>query len=93
MTPPTPSTAPARCVDGALSGGPRLKSDQKPILFFDRFSIPFWLHFGSELGAVWGPVWRQNRPKIHPRCTSKPYLLQKHDFHGTLIKPRKINDF
>ena len=63
---------------------PRLKIDQKPILFFDRFSMPFWLHFGSDLGAFWDPLWRQNRPKFRPRCLSKPYLLQKRDFHETL---------
>ena len=74
-------------------GGGRLKSVQKPILFFDRFSIPFWLHLGSDLGAFWDPFWRQNRPKICPRCTSKPYLLQKHNVHGTLIKPAKFIDF
>ena len=45
------------------------------------------------MGAFWDPFWRQNRPKICPRCTSKPYLLQKHEFHGTLIKHLKFNDF
>ena len=61
-----------------------LKIDQKPILFFDRFSIPFWLHLGSDLGAFWDPFWHPNRPKFRPRCLFKLYLLQKRDFHETL---------
>ena len=90
MPPPTPSTAPARIVVG---GGPGVaglpnpyKSDQKPISFFDRFLMPFWLHFGSDFGAFWDPFWYQNRPKFRPRCRFKPYLLQKRDFSRKPIK-------
>ena len=77
--------APPRLRPGYLlercPNGPRVKSDLKPILFFHRFPMPFWINFGSDLEVFLEPFWRQNRPKFHPRCISKPYLLQKRVFH------------
>ena len=89
---PPPRLRPGQVL-AAVPGDLGLKGDPKPISFFDRFSMPFWLHFGSDLGAFWGPFWRQNRPKFRPRCPFKPYLLQKRDFHETIVKPTKYDDF
>ena len=72
MPPLTPSAAPARFPDGAVG---RLKSDPKPVLFLDRFQMPFWVYLGSDLGAMLDPFWQQNRPKFAIRCPSKRYLL------------------
>ena len=71
----------------------RLKSDPKPILFFDRFLMPSWIHFGCVLGPILDPFWRQNRPKFRPRCPSKPNLLQKHDFHENIVRPMVFQCF
>ena len=55
MPPPTPSTAPARTVDGALSQSTRDFFDPKIDLifwsFFDSILAPFWDRSGSLLGA------------------------------------------
>ena len=69
------------------------KSDQKPILFFDDVSIPFWLHFWTDLGAFGELFWQQNRPKLRPRCISKPDLLQKRDVHENIVKPMEFQCF
>ena len=80
MPPPTPSTAPTRMAVGALSHGTCLKSEPKPILFFHVFSMPLWIEFGSDLGAILDPFGRPNRPKFSLRCPSKRYLRQKRAF-------------
>ena len=51
MPPPTPSTAPTRMPVGALSQSTTPFFDLKSILFFDRFSMPFWIDFGAVLGS------------------------------------------
>ena len=79
MPPPTPSTAPARSVVGGSAAGAGLKSDPKPILFFDCFFIPLWIDFGSLLALVLEAFWRPDRPKFGLKCPFKPYLFQKRE--------------
>ena len=83
---------------------PRLKNDLKAILFFDRFSIPFWNDLGSDLGAMLDHGWHSNRPKFRPKCLSKPYFFKNTvfmnppptkktmDFHYCWPQDRPQND-
>ena len=66
-----------------------LKSDQKPILFFYRFSIPFWIDFWSHLGAFWDPLWRQIGPSSVQDAFSSSIFFK----HVIFTKTLKIHWF
>ena len=67
MPPPTPSTAPARMVVGALSQGTTPFFDPKPIKNQSYFLIVFRSHSGSIWGPIWDPFGTLFGVKIGPR--------------------------
>ena len=80
---PTPRLRPVLLLERG-DCGPRLKIDQKPISFVDRFLIPSWLHLGSDLGAF-GDALLESKSTPNP----SKMLFQassEHDVHGILVR-------
>ena len=60
------------------------KSDQKPILFFDRFLISFWIDFWIHLGAILNPFEHQKPSKFYQNVISNLIWVKNVNVHETL---------
>jgi len=62
----------------------RLKIDQKPILFFHQFLMPFLIHFDPDLGPFLDPFWHPNRAKFRQNAVPSLIFFKNANVHEKL---------
>ena len=85
MPPPTPPRLRLARFLAVVLGDLGLKGAQKSILCFVHISIPFWLHFGLDLGTFWGPSWHRNRSKRRQKSSLKATYPGKSTFFSVPV--------